>query len=329
MRVRAAVPASVANLGPGFDILAMALQLQNDIRAEQRPGALTIDAGPDAPAELNDPERNLVTIAYAESCAALGVPAAGVHFTCVNRIPIGRGMGSSAAAALSGVLVATALHQAPGDENDVLERVASLEGHRDNAAAALLGGLAICAPDAAAVQVAVSDELRAVLFIPDMPFTTSESRRVVPATFSRADAIFNASRCALLVRALMLGDHAALRVAMQDRWHQDARFALMAGDRRRGARRGGVRRRAGRRRAVGDRADAAGPRTDRRCDGRCGVGRRRERRHDGPAAAQLRHQGGRGAVTRVVQKYGGSSVATPMKLRRVARRLREALGGGA
>src|SRR6202140_568588 len=231
MRVRVAVPASVANLGPGFDILAMALQLQNEVRAEQRPGALSIDAGPDAPMELNDPERNLVTTAYMQSCAALGVPSTGVHFTCVNRIPIGRGMGSSAAAALAGVLVATALHQAPWDENDVLERVASLEGHRDNAAAALLGGLAICAPDAAAVQVAVSDELRAVLFIPDMPFTTSESRRVVPATFSRADAIFNASRCALLVRALMLGDHAALRVAMQDRWHQDARFALMAGSR--------------------------------------------------------------------------------------------------
>jgi homoserine kinase len=231
VHVRVAVPASVANLGPGFDILAMALQLQNDIRAEQRPGALTIDAGPDAPAELNDPERNLVTIAYAGSCAALGVPAAGVHFTCVNRIPIGRGMGSSAAAALSGVLAATALHQAPWDENDVLERVASLEGHRDNAAAALLGGLAICAPDAPAVQVAVSDELRAVLFIPDVPFTTNESRQVVPTTFSRADAIFNASRCALLVRALALGDHAALRVAMQDHWHQDARFALMAGSR--------------------------------------------------------------------------------------------------
>ena len=231
MRVRVAVPASVANLGPGFDILAMALQLQNDVRAEQRPGALTIDAGPDAPEELNDPERNLVTTAYAQSCAALGVPATRVHFTCVNRIPIGRGMGSSAAATLSGVLVATALHQAPWDEDDVLDRVAALEGHRDNAAAALLGGLAICAPDAQAVQMAVSDDLRAVLFIPDLPFTTTESRRVVPTTFSRADAIFNAGRCALLVRALALGDHAALRVAMQDRWHQDARFALMRGSR--------------------------------------------------------------------------------------------------
>ena len=231
MRVRVAVPASVANLGPGFDILAVALQLQNDIRAEQRPGPLTIDSGLDAPAELRDPERNLVTIAYTASCATLEVPAAGVHFTCVNRIPIGRGMGSSAAAALAGVLVASALHQAPWDEDDVLERVAELEGHRDNAAAALLGGLAICAPGAPAAQLAVSDDLRAVLFIPDLPFTTTESRQVVPATFSRADAIFNASRCALLVRALAVGDHAALRVAMQDRWHQDARFALMTGAR--------------------------------------------------------------------------------------------------
>lgn len=229
MRVRVAVPASVANLGPGFDIFAMALQLQNDIRAEQRPGALTIDAGSDAPAELNDPERNLVAAAYAQSCSALGVAADGVHFTCVNRIPIGRGMGSSAAAALAGVLVATALHQAPWDENAVLERVGGLEGHRDNAAAALLGGLAICAPGAPAVQLAVPDDLRAVLFIPDLPFTTTESRQVVPTVFSRDEAIFNASRCALLVRAIATGDHAGLRVAMQDRWHQDARFALIAG----------------------------------------------------------------------------------------------------
>lgn len=231
MRVRVAVPASVANLGPGFDMLAIALQLQNDIRAEQRPGALTIDAGPDAPPELNDPAHNLVTTAYAESCVALGVPTSGVHFTCVNRIPIGRGLGSSAAAALAGVLVATALHQAPWDEDAVLERVGALEGHRDNAAAALLGGLAICAPGAPAVQMAVSDDLRAVLFIPDRPFTTRESRQVVPMSFSRADAIFNASRCALLARAFATGDHAGLRVAMDDRWHQDARFALITGAR--------------------------------------------------------------------------------------------------
>jgi homoserine kinase len=231
VRVRVAVPASVANLGPGFDILALALQLQNDVRAEQTDGALSIDPGTDAPASLGDPAHNLVTRAYVQACAALEVPAGGVHFSCVSRIPIGRGMGSSAAAVLSGVLVASALHHAPWDEDDVLDCAEALEGHRDNVAAALLGGLAICSPGVPAVQLTVAEELRAVLFIPEGQFPTTESRRVVPSEFSRGDAIFNASRCALLVRALAIGDHTALRVAMQDRWHQDVRFALMPGSR--------------------------------------------------------------------------------------------------
>ena len=170
-----------------------------------------------------------MTRAYAYACAALNAGADGVHFTCVNRIPIGRGMGSSAAAVLSGVLIAAALHHAPWDENNVLDCAEALEGHRDNVAAALLGGLAISAPGAPAVQLPVAEELRAVLFIPETPFATSESRMVVPASFSRSDAIFNAGRCALLVRALAIGDHASLRVAMQDRWHQEARFARMPG----------------------------------------------------------------------------------------------------
>jgi homoserine kinase len=233
MRVRVAVPASIANLGPGFDILALALQLQNDIRAEQVDGNhLTIDPGPGAPDEFRDPSRNLISRAYVyASEVVLGVEAGGVHFSCVSRIPIGRGLGSSAAAVLAGVLTASAFHRAPWDENDVLNHAEALEGHRDNVAAALLGGLAICSPGAPAAQLAVADALRAVLFVPDAAFETAESRRVVPDEFSRADAIFNASRCALLVRALALGDHASLRIAMQDRWHQDARFALIPGAR--------------------------------------------------------------------------------------------------
>jgi homoserine kinase len=127
------------------------------------------------------------------------------------------------------VLIASALHHAPWDEDAVLDRAEELEGHRDNVAAALLGGLAICSPGSPAAQLPVAEELRAVMFIPDLPFSTAEARTVVPAEFSRSDAIFNASRCALLVRALAVGDHAGLRVAMQDRWHQDARFVLMPG----------------------------------------------------------------------------------------------------
>ena len=333
MRVRVAVPASVANLGPGFDILALALQLQNDIRAEQRTGALTIDAGPRRPDGAQrsgaQPRDASPTRSRARRSA---FPSTGVHFTCVHRIPIGRGMGSSAAAALAGVLVAAALHQAPWDEDDVLDRVAELEGHRDNAAAALLGGsrhLRARMPlrpswrsPTSSVRCSSSPTCRS---------RPTESRQVVPATFSRADAIFNASRCALLVRALALGDHASLRVAMQDRWHQDARFALMTGTREvvdaaNACRR--VRRRPRGGGSVGHRADTAGPGAHRRGDGGCGGERRRGRYDDGPRRAQLRHQGGRIAVTRVVQKYGGSSVATPMKLRRVARRIRESVDAG-
>ena len=228
MQVKIAVPATVANLGPGFDILALALQLQNDVHAQEVGGDdLTVDAGADAPDELRDPRLNLVTRAYTVACQRLAVAAAGVHFRCVNRIPMARGLGSSAAAALAGVLAAVALHHAPWDEGDVLDCVAELEGHRDNAAAALLGGLAICAPGAPAVNMTVPDEIRAVLFIPATTLLTKVARDVVPHQFSRDDAIFNAARCALLVRSLALKDYESLGAAMEDRWHQPARSVLL------------------------------------------------------------------------------------------------------
>jgi homoserine kinase len=121
------------------------------------------------------------------------------------------------------------MHRAPWDGEAVLDFVETLEGHRDNAAAALLGGLAICAPGAPTVQMAVPEELRCVLFVPDAQLATQTARELVPGSFSRADAVFNAARCALLVRALALPDYASLREAMRDRWHQDARSTLIPG----------------------------------------------------------------------------------------------------
>jgi len=227
VQVRIAVPATVANLGPGFDVLALALELQNEVTARQtgEPG-LSIDPGPGSPDELRDPARNLVARAYTATCAELGVLPNGLHFECVNRIPFRRGLGSSAAAALAGVLCATALHGAPWDEQRILEWVSGIEGHPDNAAAALLGGLAVVTPGARTVNVDVSDELRAVVFVPSFELETALARRVVARAFTREDAIFNAARCALWVRAVALRDWASLAVAMQDRWHQPARTAL-------------------------------------------------------------------------------------------------------
>jgi homoserine kinase len=232
MKATVRVPASVANLGPGFDILALALQLQDEVFAEAGEGgavSMEIDrADGDADAELLDPARNLVARAYLESCARMGVPqdARGVRLRCVNAIPVGRGLGSSAAATLSGVLVAVALHSAPWDERVILECAAEFEGHVDNVAAAMHGGLVICAPGAAVQRINVPDELHAVVFAPEQRLATRDARQAVPAQFSRADAVFNASRCALVVRALLLADYPALREAMDDRWHQPQRAAL-------------------------------------------------------------------------------------------------------
>jgi homoserine kinase len=159
----------------------------------------------------------------------MNTPLVGAHFVCVNRIPMARGLGSSAAAALAGILAAVALHRAPWGADEVLDCAEELEGHRDNAAAALLGGLAICAPGSPSVQMSVPEELRCVLYVPAASLSTADARRVVPAQFSRADAIYNAARCALLVRALALPDYASLRDAMDDRWHQAARSALIPG----------------------------------------------------------------------------------------------------
>jgi homoserine kinase len=228
VRVRVAVPATVANLGPGFDILALALELQNEVEVEQTGEVgISVDPGPAAPEELRDPQRNLVCRAYAAACAAAGAPGDGVAVRCVSRIPLRRGLGSSAAAALSGVLAAVALHRPPWDETAILEQVTALEGHPDNAAAALLGGLVIVAPGYQPVTLSVPEELLAVVFIPDVELATDEARRLVAQSFSRQDAIYNAARCALLVRAVCERDYASLGAAMDDRWHQHQRTALM------------------------------------------------------------------------------------------------------
>jgi homoserine kinase len=230
MRATVRVPASVANLGPGFDMLALALQLQNEVSAEATDdGAVTIDLdSEDDDEQLRDPAHNLVARAYVESCARLHVPQhdRGVRLRCINAIPVARGLGSSAAATLSGVLVAVALHRAPWDERLILECAAGFEGHTDNLAAALFGGLAICAPGAVVQRIDVPDELHAIVFAPHQRLTTRQAREAVAEQFSREDAVFNASRCALLIRAMLLRDYPALREAMDDRWHQTQRTAL-------------------------------------------------------------------------------------------------------
>jgi homoserine kinase len=228
MHVTVRVPATVANLGPGFDILALSVQLQNEIEAWSDPaGGITVDPGPGSPPELRDPARNLIARALVAACKAAGADPPGARILCRNAIPFGRGLGSSAAAVLSGVLAANTLTDLGWDEQQVITQAARIEGHPDNVGAAMLGGMVVCLGEGSVVQLTVPDELRAVLFVPDQEMGTEAARGVVPDSFSREDAVHNAARCALLVTAMLTGRLELLAEAMRDRWHQPARSRLM------------------------------------------------------------------------------------------------------
>ena len=222
MKLTVRVPASSANLGPGFDILAIALQLQYSVVAEDAPGdRIVIDDAEDA--------SHLLRTTYESTCNALSVPPArrGICMTTSSEIPKARGMGSSAAVTLAGVLIAAGIHGATWNERRVIAQASEIEGHPDNVAAALMGGMTICAPDMPAQRIDLPPDLNAVLFIPDFELKTHEARAVVPASFSREDAIYNAAHVAMIIRALCCHDYTTLIAAMRDRWHQPQRTTLM------------------------------------------------------------------------------------------------------
>ena len=223
------VPASVANLGPGFDTLAVAVQVYLRVRIiEQKQdglGTLTVRrADPPVPAE------NGVEKAY-QSLAARG--PAGLPSLVVDiesEIPIGSGLGSSAAATVAGLRLFEQV-VAPLGDDELLAAATALEGHPDNAAAAIRGGMvAALQHEDGRVSVAVLEwpaDIRLLIATPARPLPTKEARKVVPASVSRADAIFNLQRVARLMHAVATGDAGSLAEALKDRWHQPQRAALI------------------------------------------------------------------------------------------------------
>lgn len=224
-----AVPASVANLGPGFDTLAVAVQVYLRVRlVSQTPdgrGTVTVrQANPPVPAE-NGVERAYRSLA---SRAPAGLPS--VVIDIESDIPIGSGMGSSAAATVAGLRLFEAV-VAPLPDEDLLAAATALEGHPDNAAAAIRGGMvAALQHEDGRVSVATlawPASIRMLIATPSRPLPTAEARKVVPQSFSRADALFNLQRVARLMHAVATGDGASLREALKDRWHQPQRAALI------------------------------------------------------------------------------------------------------
>jgi len=221
------VPASSANLGPGFDGLAMAVGIYLECRF--RP-ALTLAirvSGRDAE-QIPTGEDNLIWQAARESGA--GEP---IELEIINDIPLGKGLGSSAAAVTAGVVIGSELANCRWDRARVLDAAVRIEGHPDNVAACALGGVIASAIDsggcAHAVRFALHDDFRGAVVVPDFRLSTRESRRVLPDSYSREDAIFNVQHASLLVAALATGDRNAFPAALEDRMHQPYRYRLVPG----------------------------------------------------------------------------------------------------
>jgi homoserine kinase len=223
MRLTATVPATCANLGPGFDAFGLALELCNEVTvdADAQPGITWEGEGAD---ELPADGSDMVGRAIAHAARMAGAPVPPVSRHGRNRIPLDRGLGSSAAACVAGILLADRLLGLRLEPDEVLELATELEGHADNAAAAIAGGLTIAFGDGV-VRLDPHPDVHPVVLVPrDLRLPTHQARALLGDTVPRIDAVFNAAHAAATAVALVARPE-LLTQALEDRIHQDARLA--------------------------------------------------------------------------------------------------------
>lgn len=229
-RSEIAVPGSISNLGPGFDALSVAVQLYLRLRI--------VDVRDDAPDTLRcdfaEPigGENLIAAAYRQARATIGLPAPGLRVDVSSEIPLRAGLGSSGAAIVAGLRLYEAVTAARAID-EWLPLACRLEGHPDNAAAALLGGLTVSCEHGDGRVTARSTswppEIRLVVATPQVEVATEVARSRLPATIGLEDAVFNLQHALLLLQAIWSRRPGDLREALRDRWHQSARAALVPG----------------------------------------------------------------------------------------------------
>lgn len=231
-RVEVSVPATSANLGPGFDSLGLALDHRDLVAAEVTDGGVEITVAGVGAEEVPRDERHLVHRAMRRAFEAMGCEVPGIRLHCRNVIPHGRGLGSSSAAIVAGIVAARALIAGGSllmDDDAVFALAAELEGHPDNVAPAFYGGFTIAWSEAGRARsagVSVDPRVAVVAFVPPEPVATRVARELLPETVSHADAAANAGRAALLVAALSQQPELLLP-ASEDLLHQRYRASAM------------------------------------------------------------------------------------------------------
>jgi homoserine kinase len=219
------VPATSANLGPGFDSLGMALGLWNRIRVRWGGPPEVIIHG-EGKGRLATDANNLMYSAAQRLLATCGQAKADLRIESWQDVPLSRGLGSSSAAIVGGMFAANALLGFPFSMPQLLDLATAMEGHPDNVAPALVGGMTIAVREGErtyAAPVPVPDDLQCVVLVPDIPMPTSTARAVLDSQVSREDAVFNIGRAALLVASFATDHPEYLRIATEDRLHQLAR----------------------------------------------------------------------------------------------------------
>ncbi|HET9499975.1 MAG TPA: homoserine kinase [Marmoricola sp.] len=230
------VPATSANLGPGFDCLGIALDLHDTLSAEVTGTGLQVQADGEGAGDLPCDDTHLVVRAMADVFAAVGTDLPGLRLRCHNRVPQGRGLGSSSAAIVGGMVLARALLADPGalSDADLLALANRREGHPDNVAPALLGGLTVSGQRASgagglevwAVRARLAEDLAVTIFVPPTAVSTERARALLPETVPHGIAAANTGRAALLVAALA-GETDQLLRATEDFLHQEFRTPAM------------------------------------------------------------------------------------------------------
>lgn len=225
------VPATVANLGPGFDALGVAVQLHLQIDIEPRRDSIDVSLEGEGSDGLPTDESNLVIRSMNSFFDHVGRRPPGFAVRIRNPIPLASGLGSSAAAVVGGLVAARGLTGSQVSQTEMIELATAMEGHPDNVMAALLGGLVVCYRDESELRhmrLEPSERLVPVVIVPREGYPTSKARQGLPGDVSFADAQFTASRAALLVGGIVTGAGAdILRDAMSDRLHEPHRLRLM------------------------------------------------------------------------------------------------------
>ena len=228
--VKVRVPATSANIGPGFDSMGLALGLYNYVTAEETDGGLVIDILDETSAFLAKDERNLVYRSMKAVFDKVGYQPKGLHLTMENNIMVTRGLGSSSAGIVSGLVAANEICGKPLSTETILYMASEIEGHSDNVTPALLGGFTVNVKNNNKIQYVrseIGDELKFAAFVPDFYIQTKKARAVLPRSVSMRDAVYNTGHSALLAASIISGKYENIRAAVGDKLHQRYRKGLI------------------------------------------------------------------------------------------------------